>query len=111
MSSSNLFVYGTLRRGSDNEFSRLLSDNAEFLGPARMQGKLFQIGEHTGAVRSAESGDTVRGEIFRLADPSGMLSTLDEYEGSEFERALMPVDLDSGEQVEAWVYLYKGRDG
>ena len=109
MPPSNLFVYGSLRRGSNNQFPRQLSDHSQCIGPARIRGQLFRIGGHGGAMPSGVPGDTVRGEVFRIDDPGGMLSMLDEYEGPEYERALVAADLDSGQKVEAWAYFYQGK--
>ena len=100
-----LFVYGTLRRGYQNEFARLLHSNSRFLGGARVSARLCQLGTYTGAVLSDQPGDWVPGEVFELNDPS-ILAALDEYEGAEFQRALAHVHLDDGQSLEAWVYLF-----
>ena len=107
MERGNLFVYGTLRRGSKNKYARLLHAHARFLGDARMRGRLYQLDHYSGAVLSDQPDDWVDGEVFQLEEPS-ILATLDEYEGAEFERAIIQVHLDSGEELEAWVYLFIG---
>jgi len=111
MPSQNLFVYGTLRRGSNNEFSRLLSAQAQFLGDGQIRGRLYKITWHPGAIPSDDPTDWVRGEVFRLEDTSQFLSTLDAYEGPGFERVEVTAHLDSGEQLQAWIYWYKGEQG
>src|SRR5580704_5016787 len=106
MSSPYLFVYGTLRSGSGNEWSRRLAANAEFLGKGRVAGVLFEIGSYPGMTPAQSEGDTVVGEVFQLADPEALWPALDEYEGNEYERRDVPVRMDDGRLVNAWVYYY-----
>ena len=108
MEQPRLFVYGTLRRGSPNKFADLFHANAQFLGNARMRGRLHQLSSYTGAVLSEEAGDWVPGELFHLHDPS-ILRTLDEYEGAEFERVQITVSLEDGQDLETWVYVLQQR--
>jgi len=102
-----LFVYGTLRRGSKIKIARLFHANAEFLGPGRMQGRLVRSHPHRGVVRSEKSGEWIVGEIFQLNDPNKLLPILDEYEGSDYRRTSVPVELESGKRLRAWMYLLK----
>jgi gamma-glutamylcyclotransferase (GGCT)/AIG2-like uncharacterized protein YtfP len=99
-----LFVYGTLRRGSPNKYADLLQANAQFLGNARMRGRLLQFANYPGAVLSDQPGEWVPGELYELQNPS-ILSILDKYEGSEFKRVQTTVSLDDGPALETWAYL------
>jgi gamma-glutamylcyclotransferase (GGCT)/AIG2-like uncharacterized protein YtfP len=101
---NHLFVYGTLRRGSDNKFARLLAERARFVGTARVQGQLFDFGQYPGARRADQASETVLGEIFYLEDPGAILAALDAYEGAEFERAMVT----TGGLVACWIYWYVG---
>ena len=103
-----LFVYGTLRRGSPNEFADLLAANSRFLGNARMRGRLHQLSGYSGAIPSDQPDEWVRGELFHLEDPC-ILRTLDEYEGSEFQRVQVTISLDSGRDLDCWVYIFLGK--
>jgi gamma-glutamylcyclotransferase (GGCT)/AIG2-like uncharacterized protein YtfP len=105
----HLFVYGTLRRGSNNEVARLLQGQARFVGNARMQGRLWGLGRYPGAVPAANRDEWVRGEVYQMDDPTGLLAVLDEYEGFDFERGISSVQLDEGRTIECWVYLYAGK--
>ena len=105
MQPARLFVYGTLRRGYTNEFARLLHTNSRFLGAARLNAQLQQLGQYTCAVLSDQPEDWVSGELFELEDP-GILKTLDEYEGAEFKRTAISVTLDNCTKLETWVYLH-----
>jgi gamma-glutamylcyclotransferase (GGCT)/AIG2-like uncharacterized protein YtfP len=103
LSADHLFVYGTLRRGSNNKFARLLSERGTFVTDARVPGRLYDFGAYPGAVASDQLGHWVHGEIHRLEDPS-LLASLDEYEGSEFERARVPTTISPN----CWIYWYVG---
>ena len=110
MERPRLFVYGTLRKGSPNPFARLLEANARFLGNGRMRGRLYQFANYPGAARTDEPDRWVAGELYELTDP-GILTTLDGYEGQEFERVVVTVHLEAEEAVEAWVYLLRRAPG
>lgn len=81
---------------------------------AVFQGRLYRVDDFPGATRSAEPGDLVRGEVYRLQDPDLVLPRLDEYEdfdpadpqGSLYHREVADVRLHDGRQVSAWIYLY-----
>lgn len=45
-----LFVYGTLRKDVRNSMFHLLAREARFVGRARMQGLLFDLGDYPGLV-------------------------------------------------------------
>jgi gamma-glutamylcyclotransferase (GGCT)/AIG2-like uncharacterized protein YtfP len=110
---SRLFVYGTLRRAFQNPYTRLLSENAAFLGEARISGRLYHIRHFPGVLLSPETGDWVIGELYQLRDPSATLTALDEYEGSnrvdpppEFQRVITTAILKGGAPLRAWIYVY-----
>ena len=102
-----LFVYGTLRRGSKIKIARLFHANSEFLGTGRMQGRLTRSHPHRGVVQSNQPDDWISGEVFQLHDPVKLLPILDEYEGPQYKRTSVAVQLDSGERLRAWMYLLK----
>ena len=107
MSPAYLFVYGTLRRGSPNRFARLLAAQARYAGAGRMLGRLYDLGNHPGAVPSKVQGEWVRGEVFLLKRPPATLAALDRYEGSEYERKMVRVQLASETHIEAAAYFLK----
>jgi gamma-glutamylcyclotransferase (GGCT)/AIG2-like uncharacterized protein YtfP len=109
MAQAYIFVYGTLRRGSNNQSARLLQDQTRFIGNARMPGRLYGLGRYPGAVAAIKPDEWVRGEVYLFDISSSLMETLDEYEGSDFERALASVQLDDGHKKECWVYLYVGK--
>jgi gamma-glutamylcyclotransferase (GGCT)/AIG2-like uncharacterized protein YtfP len=106
LSDHHVFVYGTLRRGSDNPFAQLLSERGRFIGTARISGRLYDFGSYPGARPSDQAGETIMGEIFYLEEPAALLSALDEYEGPEFERAV----ITATGPVDCWIYWYVGAE-
>src|SRR5579859_8227359 len=106
MAQANLFVYGTLRRGSNNDSARLLQGQAHFVGNGRMPGRLYGLGRYPGAVPAVTKDDWVRGEVYKTDDSSALMEILDDYEGADFERAITSVKLDDGGNIECWVYLF-----
>jgi gamma-glutamylcyclotransferase (GGCT)/AIG2-like uncharacterized protein YtfP len=108
LAPDHLFVYGTLRRGSDNKFARLLAARAEFSGPARVPGRLYDFGRYPGARYADQPDQWVIGEVFHLDEPAKLLAALDDYEGLEYERALVSATLDDGRSIECCIYWYVG---
>jgi len=105
----HLFVYGTLRKGLDNPFAELLAESASYAGPGKVRGEICVIAHYPGLVLSG--GGWVMGDLFHFEN-AGLLRTLDEYEGTEgnneFRRVSTQALLESGEWVEASVYIYAG---
>lgn len=110
MPGDYLFVYGTLRRGSNNRFAQLLSECAQFQSSGKVPGRLYDFGRHPGARRANQQNELVIGEMFRLESPEELLATLDDYEGQEFERGVVQAYLDDGSTAECWIYWYVGAD-
>jgi gamma-glutamylcyclotransferase (GGCT)/AIG2-like uncharacterized protein YtfP len=112
MDCSYLFVYGSLRRGARTEFSELLNRAGEHVGMGTVPGQLFQVASYPGMVSSRQGG-VVLGEVFEIKD-AAVWPVLDEYEGCgpddplphEFERSIVPVKMQDGRTLDAWVYLY-----
>jgi gamma-glutamylcyclotransferase (GGCT)/AIG2-like uncharacterized protein YtfP len=118
----SLFVYGTLRKGFNNEYAAMLARSAHFAGRGKVRGVLYLIAHYPGLnlsacgaddrlLLSASAGDKdwVIGEIYHLDDSGKTLRTLDHYEGSEqFKRVAAPVLMDSGAWIQAHVYIYSG---
>ena len=106
-----LFVYGTLMSHTGSEKAALLGQEADLLGWATIAGLLYRISWYPGLV---EGPGTVHGEVHKLRDPARSLRWLDAYEGivaggadSEYERVERRVQLDTGNGLTAWVYLYR----
>lgn len=111
-----LFVYGTLRSGSASPMARELARSAALIGPARMRGRLVDLGLYPGLVDADDPDDWVDGEVWGMRAPGELLPAIDAYEGCgandpephEYKRVIRIATLATGERVAAWVYLYRG---
>lgn len=110
-----IFVYGSLIRAIAHPMGERLRREAEFVAPASVAARLYKVSWYP-AVKLG--GGVVHGEVYRLAAPAATLAWLDEYEGitpgptgvaqsDEYERRVVPVTLDNGATVDAWIYLYR----
>jgi gamma-glutamylcyclotransferase (GGCT)/AIG2-like uncharacterized protein YtfP len=103
-------VYGTLRKGVDNELARYLASVAHRLGDGRVCGRLYHLGSYPGMKLSGDESDQVFGDLYELPDAEAVLPVLDDYErcGEEYERRVITVSLSDGTTTEAWIYVYLG---
>jgi gamma-glutamylcyclotransferase (GGCT)/AIG2-like uncharacterized protein YtfP len=114
MNPDYIFVYGTLRRNTNNEMHLFLAKNADFVDDAIYRGKLYKIDCYPGAVPSDDPNDAVQGEVYRFHQVDVVLPMLDRYEEcgqdfpepNEYKRRKQSILLKSGCTVTAWVYLY-----
>ena len=92
-----------------------LRRQAGLLGEASIQGRLYRVSSYPGLVGTGNTQERVHGELYALNNPAMALRWLDAYEGivpgghdkNDYERIERPVRLASGEDVAAWVYLYR----
>ena len=111
--SPYLFVYGTLRRDAQHPMADYLNQQAQWIGPASYQGKLYKVADYPAVVASSNPADQVYGDIYQLLS-ADLWSRLDDYEEcspsfptpTEYQRLLQTVYLNNGEAISAWVYLY-----
>jgi gamma-glutamylaminecyclotransferase len=101
MASSNVFVYGSLKRGFVNH--RVLA-RARFLG-AGVTAPCFamvDLGPYPGVV---PGNFVVTGEVYSVAPTT--LASLDRLEanGRVYQRRIVPITLSRG-PVEAWIYVF-----
>jgi gamma-glutamylcyclotransferase (GGCT)/AIG2-like uncharacterized protein YtfP len=112
---TRLFVYGTLRRDSGHPMAQFLSRQGRFLGPARVAGRLYDLGRYPGLVGAAAPDDWVFGDLYELTEGAQTLAALDRYEdydpadpsSSLFERCLVKARLAAGEVLTAWAYQFR----
>ena len=101
-----LFVYGTLKRGSRNRHAERLARSADFVGVARVRGRLFRLKHYPGVRLQPLVNKWVSGEVFRLRDPARLLAELDHYEGREFRRVQARALFPNGSRLPCWIYEY-----
>jgi gamma-glutamylcyclotransferase (GGCT)/AIG2-like uncharacterized protein YtfP len=112
---SYLFVYGTLRKGVNNQVKEEIINDVEWIGETEIPGRMYDIGRYPGAVplTNNERG-VIRGEIIKIMYPERVFKLLDHYEGynpeeldrSEYYRAKEKINLEDGQEIDAWVYWY-----
>lgn len=105
---SKVFVYGTLKRGEGNH--RLLRE-ARFVGDAATK-KGFSMTTGGCPFVHMLGDDSVRGEVYEVnADQLARLDQLEGYNSSRadnfYDRVSIQVDLLSGEEIEAFIYVAK----
>ena len=110
-----LFVYGSLLSTAGHPMGARLRRESRLIGEASMPGRLYRISQYPGLVEDADGQARVWGEVYELSNPTASLHWLDAYEGivpgapgsDEYERVERLLRLVSGEELTAWVYLYR----
>ena len=113
----HLFVYGSLLSGFNQPAFEYIRQYFTLVGPAKVQGALYDLGSYPAAIPSNQELFIV-GELYRLNNEdeySWAFSQLDDYEGinndgtepSLYKREHVSVHLDGG-TVTAWIYWYDG---
>ena len=110
-----LFVYGSLRSGFHHPAYAYISSNFTLVGPGKIKGRLYDMGEYPAGVPvTAES--FIVGELYQLNDDLDfywVIEQIDDYEGLNVEedetalykREMVEVFLEN-ETTTAWVYWY-----
>ncbi len=110
-----LFVYGSLRKNTQDRLHPLLQGHADFLQFASIPGQLYEIDHYPGAVNcSNQQAYRIYGEIYQILNPETLLASLDLYEECstdfptphEYSRCQLEVSLSEHKAIKAWVYLY-----
>jgi gamma-glutamylcyclotransferase (GGCT)/AIG2-like uncharacterized protein YtfP len=112
-----LFVYGTLLSDyGDIESHQWVDKYAEYMGKARMEGKMYMVDYYPGIIPCSKGEKYfVKGELYRLKEPENLFSLLDRYEEyypmdavhSEYVRKQSEVELkNDGKTYTAWVYYF-----
>ncbi|MEM7763122.1 MAG: gamma-glutamylcyclotransferase family protein [Pseudomonadota bacterium] len=107
-----LFVYGSLQPGGTN--AHVLEPLGGDWQPAQVHGVLRQAGwgadmGYPGLVLD-RSGEVVAGYVLSSEALATAWSSLDAFEGDEYQRVLTLVMLQTGEVVEAYVYVIRSED-
>jgi len=100
-----LFVYGTLRLGSTNEYAELLARQAQYVGRAKIAGRLYRVAHYPGLAPPESIADLVKGDVF-AAVSAQLFEQMDEYEGPEYSRQITEVKMENGRTLTAYCYRY-----
>ncbi|MGI9520287.1 MAG: gamma-glutamylcyclotransferase family protein [Hyphomicrobiaceae bacterium] len=116
-----LFVYGTLMSRAKGELGtdqrRRLAAESHLLGEARINGRLFNLGNYPALGLEKTRSPFAYGELLDLHDPTATFAWLDTYEGldptnlaqNEYRRVVHSVELLSSGSTKAWVYALNVR--
>ena len=108
-----LFIYGTLMRG-ELRHSAIRAHHPEYVLPARVPGRLFDLGSFPGLV--PDSGGIVDGELVGFGNIERVLREVDQIEsfhgwGAEenlYRRIVLDAEVGEGRVRPAWTYEYQG---
>ena len=104
-SCNRLFIYGTLMKGIQTGMSLYLHSNSRLLSNARLSGYLYDVGAYPAVIYDKNAVSSIEGEVVEIDETEKVLAVLDEYEGLEYERKLLPVQ--TGTEISpCWVYIY-----
>jgi gamma-glutamylcyclotransferase (GGCT)/AIG2-like uncharacterized protein YtfP len=113
----HLFVYGSLRSGFKSPAYEYVSRFFNFVGDARVRGKLYDLGDYPAAV-PGDGENFIVGELYEVRDVSEFpwaIAQLDDYEGitaEPGEQSLYKrdaIDVYVGDKtISAWIYWYAG---
>ena len=99
-----LFVYGSLRSDAAPGRQPRLIDWARKLERASLGGTLSQFNGYPAAVPGPEG--RIDGEVWEILQPDLAWAALDAWEGADYRRELVIVDLASPPiHLECWAYL------
>jgi len=100
MSKHLVFIYGSLRRGSERAMS-ITFPGARFIAEAKVNGSLYDFGAYPGLILDG-SNSIVTGEAYEVDDQ--LLEELDDFEmSSNYHR--QPVEISFGaEKRTGWTY-------
>jgi len=99
-----IFSYGTLMRGEPHHDMLAAASPARIL-PARILGFMISVGVYAAVV---EGDGIIQGEYFEFEDISGLLPRLDAFEGEQYRREQVAVEVDGVGLRQAWVYRWTG---
>ena len=108
---TRLAVYGTLGPGRSNNH-QLAGLKGRWLKGA-VRGRLMELGwgaeQGFPGIVLDDQGPPVAMDVFESADLPDHWARLDAFEGKDYQRIAVPVELDDGSVVEAGIYVIAGR--
>lgn len=109
-----LFVYGTLRPALAPAAIAAVAGSLRRLGPARVRGRLYDLGRYPAAVADPEASGWIEGELVALGPDSPPLAWFDDYEGWDpaapdtalFRRERHEALDAGGRAVACWIWVW-----
>ena len=115
MTTTYLFVYGTLMQKHDNPYSELIQANSQLIGKGFIYAKKYDLGAYPGIKICTTKTHKTTGELYKIIENLDLIiNELDYYEGydsknpqeSLFIRTEVTVYTDDNKEISAWVYEY-----
>ena len=111
MENPYLFVYGLLRPEFANPMSTRLTQRADLIGEATVQGRLFDVGHYPALILDRGATIGVRGQVYRFRSPDEDWSAFDDFEDvrdqqGEYVRVVSSATLADGQRIAVWVYEF-----
>ncbi len=103
-----LFVYSTLRTGQTAR--SLITNHVARCVPASTSGAIYAFPMGYAGLVEVDRPSRVIGEVLWLTDLPATFGLLDAYEGDDFARVIKQVELDTGEELWAWIYVLADPD-
>ncbi|MGB0292485.1 MAG: gamma-glutamylcyclotransferase family protein [Luteolibacter sp.] len=101
ITTSLVFVYGTLRQGGSNNFRM---NRSRRIGSATVHGHLYKVSWYPCLVLDENAGNVI-GDLYEVSE-SG-LAVLDDFEGSEYQRVWTTIHHTTGEARSAWLWEWR----
>lgn len=111
-------MYGSLRQGFNHPAYQYISAFFSLVGPARVKGLLYDMGDYPAAIPANDDEHFIVGELYSLRNPDEFgwaIGQIDDYEGVNVELGELPLYKRStatvfcnGLESTAWVYWYNG---
>lgn len=112
-SPNRLAVYGSLAPGKENHW--VLKDLKGTWSKGTVRGHLHQEGwgaaQGYPAMRFDPSGQEIDVQVFESDDLPKQWQRIDEFEGVEYQRTLVPVAFESGEVKHCYIYALNEAHG
>lgn len=102
----HIFVYGTLRQGSNHPMAKRLSAQARHIGKAHAPGHLYDMGWYPAALFDENAAARIVGDVFALPRGGRLLAEIDAYEAGDpnYERIVLQVSVAGAGRIAAWAY-------
>lgn len=114
--SEYIFIYGTLSPELVPDEIADAVGRLEHIADGFVYGELYDLGDFPGAKLGGKPKTKIRGSVYQLPSDQRTIRSLDAYEEfipgnpnrSLYLRKKIPVNLENGKTIEAWIYEYNG---
>lgn len=100
----NLFVYGLLKKGFRGDYL-LNRKDIRFISNGKTYDLfcMFDMGEFP--MVTLDEVSSIKGELYRVPDTNDFWESLDDFEGDDYRRIIIPVQMDGSGIIKAHMYV------